>query len=154
MKNKVSLNDLLVLISWVKVYQFFELRRFDYQKIFDNVENLYKNGAEYFDVSGSNIDDLMIDAYKLYIKISKSRMILDKLDDNFKFPYFDKKMLIEESQKFEKVIEYMLTNIKYEKPEILDIQKVYLTDKMYECAQSENYEEAAIYRDLIEECKI
>lgn len=152
MENKVSINDFLILISWVKVYQSFELKRFDYQRIMDKVENLYHDGVKYFDVSDNNIDDLMADAYKLYLKITKSRKIIDKLGDDFKFPYFDKDMLMEESQKFENIIVYMLENIKYEDSEIRGIQKGFLTDKMNQCIEIEDYENAAKFRDLIKEC--
>lgn len=152
MKNKVNVSDFLVLIGWVRVYQTFELRRFDYQKIMDKVEKLYHNGDEYFDVTVNNIDDLMADAYKLYMKIGKSKKMLTKLNDDIKLPYFDKNTLIQETEKFEKIIEYMLENIKYEDAEIRGIQKGFLTEKLNRCVEIEDYENAAKFRDLIKEC--
>ena len=103
-------------------------------------------------LSADNIDDLMADAYKLYLKIANSRQIINKLGDDFKFPYFDKDMLMEESQKFENIIVYMLENIKYEDSEIRGIQMGFLTDKMNQCIEIEDYENAAKFRDLIKEC--
>lgn len=152
MKNKVSINDLLVLISWVKIYHSFEMKNFDYQRIFDMAEDLVRDGAEYFDVSDGNIDYFMADAYKIYTKIAKSKMIIEKLGDDIKISNVDKEMMIEESQRFEKIIQYMLENIKYEYSEIRGIQKGYLSEKMRSCVEIEDYENAAKFRDLIKEC--
>ena len=151
MKNKVRIYDFLILINWVKVYQLFELKRFDYQRIMNSVEKLYSNGVEYFDVTEGDVNNLMTDAYKIYTKIVKSKKIIENGNYDIKSSYLNNELLFEEVMKFEKIIEYMLETIKYDDAKIRDIQKGYFIDKMNLCVEVEDYENAAKYRDLVKE---
>ena len=45
-----------------------------------------------------------------------------------------------------------MENFRYEYPEIRGIQKGVLTEKMNEYVAAEDYEHAAIVRDIIKEC--
>lgn len=152
MKNKVRVNDFLILISWVRVYQIFEIKRFNYENMLTTVENMIRDKIEYFDISDGVIDDFMADAYKLYLKILKSKEFIEKYSDSINLPYISKDVMMDETKKFENIIEYMLENIKYDDAEIRGIQKGFLTDKMKMCVDVEDYENAAKFRDLIKEC--
>jgi hypothetical protein len=150
MKNKVNIDDFLILITWVKSFYLFEGKKFSYEYLLTQAET-YKYTNTPFDTSVHNIDNLMIDAFRVYHKLKATESKIADILETLPIP-FDKNELIRETKKYEEIFEYMMENYRYEDPEIRGIQKGFLSEKMKEYVVDENYEKAAIVRDMIKEC--
>lgn len=154
MKNKVNIDDMITLIEWVRMFSAGDHKPFLYQNLLDQVKtNKLKNLP--LDISIHNIDDLMTDALKIYVKVQGVKETFEKMVEAmtsnplFKVLNINKEGLIEESNKFERICENMMENFKFESPEVRGIQKTYLPIKMKEYVAAEEYEKAANVRDMI-----
>lgn len=154
MKNKVKISDLLILVYWVRAFQLVENKKFNYDFLMKKIEEMSDNGVDYFDTSKFSVDELMIDAYKVYTRLSNTKELIESAGEKYFFLNSTKDIMIEETSKYEKIIDKMLENVKYEDAEIRGIQKGYLKEKLKKCIEPplEDYENAARLRDLINEC--
>lgn len=151
MKNKVNIDDFLIVIYWVKSFFSFENKNFNYQNLLDQAET-YKINNTSLDTNIHQIDELMIDAYKIYHKLKETEDQFNKVLDTVNFPFFNKEVIINETTRFIAVYEDLIENYRYEDPEIRGIQKGFLSEKMKEYVSNEEYERAAKVRDIIKEC--
>jgi hypothetical protein len=153
MKSKVNIDDFIILISWVKSIFLLEGKKFNYQNLLDQAEK-YKFTNTPLDTTIHPIDEVMIDAFKIYhkLKTTKERFgdVLEKID----LPALNvgKDIFMKETEKYEKIFEDLMENYRYEDPETRGIQKGVLTEKMNEYVVNEEYEKAAKVRDIIKEC--
>lgn len=151
MKNKVNIEDFLILIYWVRTYYLFESKEFVYQNLLEQAET-YAFTKTALDTKLHNIDDLMVDAYKIYSKIKSTEQRVSEILDTIKKPLIDKEEMKKETKRYESIVEDLIENYKYEDAEIRGIQKGFLTEKMSEYVLVEDYENAAKVRDMIKEC--
>ena len=155
MKTKINIDDFLVLINWVKMFFMFEGKTFNHQSLFDQAET-YKLNNTPLNTQIHPIDNLMIDAYQIYVKLkSTSKKVMQVMDSisaaGIVIPFVTKDMMLNETQNYERIFEELIENYKYEDPEIRGIQKGFLSEKMKEYILSEDYESAARLRDMIKE---
>ena len=162
MKSKANVDDILTILLWVKTISEIEGKSFKYQNLQDQAET-YKYTNTPLDTRIHPIDELMIDAFRVYDKLKKTKEKFNGVLEKIDFTSFQNKFLIErlngnkdvfnnEISKYEKSFEELMENFRYEYPEIRGIQKGVLTEKMNEYVASEDYEHAAIVRDIIKEC--
>ena len=150
MKNKVNIDDFLTLIYWVKTFFLFEGKKFNYQDLLDQAET-YKFKNTPLDTEIHHIDNLMIDAFQIYFKLKSTQEQVDEVIETIEVP-FNKKLITDESKKYQNIFEDLIVNYRYEDPETRGIQKGFLTEKMNEYVAVEDYENAAKVRDIIKEC--
>ena len=149
MRTKINIDDFIILISWVRISLLAKDKKFNYQSLWDQAET-YKMKETPLDITIHNIDELMIDAFKIYLELKASE---DKVNEAMDMHFaFLKDMMIKETKRFENIVEDILENCKFEDPEIRGIQKGFLDSKMKEYAAVEDYENAARVRDLISMC--
>lgn len=158
MKSKIDIEDFLIIINWVKTMIEFEGKIFPYQNLYDQAET-YKLKNTPLDTQIHHIDDFMVDAFKVYLKMKKTQDIFEEsLEYNSIFEMFEKifkikkEAFIEHTRKYQRICEDLMLNYKYEEPEIRAIQIGFLTEKMNEFALNEEYEKAAELRDYIKNC--
>jgi excinuclease UvrABC helicase subunit UvrB len=153
MKSKIDIEDFLIIINWVKTIIEFEGKNFPYQNLYDQAET-YKLKNTPLDTQIHHIDEFMIDAFKVYIKMKKTEVEFEKLLDDIPFIPFGikKESFIDHVKKYQTICEDLMLNYKYEDPEIRAIQIGFLTEKMNEFAINEEYEKAAELRDYIKTC--
>ena len=151
MKNKVDIDNFLHLIFWVKTFRILEGKKFNYQNLLDQAET-YKLKNTPLDTKIHRIDDLMIDAFQIYNQLKSTEAKVDKVLDEINNPFFDRKAMKEETQKYERTFEDLIENYKYDDPEVRGIQMGILNEKMKEYIAVEDYENAARVRDLLKEC--
>ena len=149
-KNKVNIDDFLTLIYWVKTVFVFEGKQFAYQNLLDQAET-YKLKNTPLNTDIHHIDELMIDAFKIYHRIKETEERVNAVLDNVNIPFFSKDDIIAESKKYEHIFEDLMENYRYEDPETRGIQKGLLAEKMKEYIALEDYENAALVRDKINE---
>lgn len=147
MKTKVDIDDFRTIIYWVTIFLQFEKKEMKYPKFVD-IANSISN--EPIDIKVYPIDELMVDAYNIYIKLKKVSNNVDMLD-MFNIESDQKKEVVKETTKYFDVFQDLIENYKYNDAEIRAIQQGILNDKMSECIKVEDYENAAKYRDLIKE---
>lgn len=153
MKSKVNIDDFLIVIYWVKSFFSFENKNFNYQNLLDQAET-YKMNNTSLDTSIHQIDELMIDAYKIYDKLKKTEDQFNKVLDVVNFPFFNKEVIIAETTKFIAVYEDLIENYRYEDPEIRGIQKGFLGEKMSKFIIKEEYEKAGEIKKFMLENKM
>lgn len=146
MKTKVDIDDFLTLIMWVKTYLILNKKNFNYENLLQQAET-YKLKNTPLDINIHYIDDLMIDAFRVYSAVKETKDTVKEFMKNYEL--FNKDEMILQVQKYEEIYEDLLENYKYEDPEIRGIQKGFLSEKMKECVIVENYEHAAKIRDII-----
>ena len=147
MKNNVNSSDLLILMYWVKTFCLLEKRNFEYDYLLKNVNtHVYSNKP--IDINVYHIDDVMVEAYKIYKRIKDTELIIDDVLSNNKFD-ITKESMLEELNKFKSVFEDLIENYKYQSAEIRGIQNGLLTEKMMSYVEVEEYEMAAKIRDMI-----
>lgn len=162
MRNTVNIDDFLIMVYWIRTIYLYEGRKFNYENLLMQAES-YKFKNTPLNTEIHKIDELMIDAYKIYDKLKSTEKeiasALDNIDELPDFPGIDKDFLrvsknqmLEQAKKYEQIFEDLMENIKYEDPEIRGIQKGILTEKMNEYVAVEDYEHAAKVRDIIKEC--
>ena len=150
MKSKANVDDILTILLWVKTISEIEGKSFKYQNLQDQAET-YKYTNTLLDTRIHPIDELMIDAFRVYDKLKKTKEKFNGVLEKIDFTSFQNRFNNEIS-KYEKSFEELMENFRYEYPEIRGIQKGVLTEKMNEYVASEDYEHAAIVRDIIKEC--
>lgn len=148
MKTKVNIDDFLTLINWVKTFLILNQKSFNYENLLDQAET-YKLKDTPLDISIHYIDDLMIDALKLYFTLKETKETVNEFVS--KYNLFDKDQMISEIEKYERICEDLLENYKYEDPEIRGIQKGFLSERIKKYIEVEDYENAAKIRDTINE---
>jgi hypothetical protein len=157
MKIKIDIEDFLILIYWVKIYHLFEKKPFNHDSLFQQAET-YCFTKTPLDTNIHPIDDLMIDAYQIYVKLktlsNKVEKAVDSMEsEGFVLPFsVSKDIMVRETRKYERIFEELIENCKFEDPETRGIQKGFLSEKMKECVVVEDYEKAAKLRDMIKEC--
>ena len=149
-ENKVKSDDILIILFWVKSFFSFENKSFNYQNLIDQAIT-YQITNTQFDVSIHPIDDLMIDAYKIYHKLKNTEDQFSNVLNTVNVPFIKKDMIIDQIKTFTSVFEYFIENCYYEDPEIRGIQRGILTEKMKKYVADEDYEKAAKVRDIINE---
>jgi len=147
MKTKINVKDIMTLIFWIQTFYIFDHREFKHQKLFDKALSMTNDSV---DTDVFHIDDLMIDAYEVYVKMEKVNEHIDMLD-MFNVANIKKDEVISETKKYFDIFQDFIENYKYDNPKIREIQHEILTDKMLDCVKVEDYETAAKYRDLINE---
>jgi len=150
MKNKINIDDFIIIIRWVKTFIEYEGKHFEYQNLYDQAET-YKLKNTPFDTQIHHIDEFMIDALKVYLKMKETQSDFEELLGDIPFIPFGvkKESLIDHVKKYQTICEDLMLNYKYEDPEIRAIQIGFLTEKMNEFALNEDYEKAAELRDYI-----
>jgi len=149
MKTKVNIDDFLVIMYWVRTSYMFDGKPFRYEQLFMQAET-YKYNNTPIDIKIHKIDDLMVDASKLYVKLKSTEdQVFEILES---MPTVDIDEMTSEMHKYEKIFEDLMENYKFEHPEIRGIQKGVLVEKMAEYVSDEEYEKAAKVRDMIKEC--
>jgi excinuclease UvrABC helicase subunit UvrB len=149
MKSKIDIEDFLIIINWVKTTIEFEGKCFPYQNLYDQAET-YKFKNTPLDTQIHHIDEFMVDAFKVYLKMKKTQSDFEELLDRVSIPSgIKKESIIDHVKKYQTICEDLMLNYKYEDPEIRAIQIGFLTEKMNEFALNEEYEKAAELRDYI-----
>jgi hypothetical protein len=151
MKNKVNIDDFLVVLFWIKTFLWFEKKPFDFELLMDQAVT-YKYNNTPLDTKIHPIDDVMIVAYHIYTKIKSTRNEVVDVLDQLRVSTLNKHNMFKQADQFENIFEDLIENYKYDDPEIRGIQKGFLAEKMKEYAKSEDYERAAKVRDMIKEC--
>lgn len=150
MKNKVNIDDFLTLIYWVQTFFVFEGKKFEYQNLLEQAET-YKLKNTPLNTDIHHIDELMIDAFKIYHRIKTTAEKVNQVLDNIQVPFISKDVMLVETKRYEQIFEDLMENYRYEDPETRGIQKGILTEKMSEYIAVEDYENAAKVRDIIKE---
>ena len=151
MKSKVNIDDFLTIIYWVRTFYLIEGKEFNYQNLLDQAET-YKIKNTPLDTSIHQIDQLMIDAFKIYHRLKETEVKVQEIFNQIQLPFFDKDQMMVESKRYQAIFEDLLENYKYEDPEIRGIQKGFLIEKLEEYKYLEEYEKCAKIRDTLKEC--
>ena len=160
MKTKVKIDDVITLLEWVGMYLIVEnplSRTFKYQNLLDQAVT-YKMQDTPLDTRIHHLDELLVDVYRIYDKIVDveqkvdlsevySRMTI--LPDPITGKNLDKKMLMSALDNFKTIFIDLMMNYEFEQTEIRGIQKNFLTSKLNELVENEQYEEAALLRDRL-----
>jgi len=145
MKTIVDINDFRLLVFWVQNFLEFEHKKFTHDRLLERTLR-----DEPVDIRKYNIDELMIDAYDVYLKLKMANDNINMLD-MFNVAQIKKEEVINETKEYFDVFQNLIENYKYEDVEMCGIQKGILNDKMIECVKIEDYENAAKYRDIIKD---
>ena len=158
MNNKVDIDEFLILMYWVKTFFEVEQKTFVYQNLLDQAETYKYGNSKFFDTRIHHVDDLMIDAYKIYSKLKMAEDRFEETLNSVKLPFnfleFDAKAVLNEAKKFISIVEKMMETCRYEDPEICGIQKGFLAEKLAKFIIAEEYENAAEMRDFMLENKM
>lgn len=145
MKTTVNINDLRILVFWVQNFSVFENKKFNHTLLLERATTLSDDPV---DIRVYRIDELMLDAYDIYIKLKKANENIDMLD-MFGVANITKADVIAETNEYFEIFQDLIENYKYDNVGICDIQHNILSDKMRSCVEVEDYENAAKYRDII-----
>lgn len=151
MKNKINIDDFLIVLFWVKTYLMFEKKHFDFELLMEQAIT-YKYNDTPLDTRIHPIDDLMIVSYQIYQKVKSTKVEVGSVLDQLNVSIVSKLSMLKQAEEFERIFEDLIENYKYDDPEIRGIQKGFLAEKMKEYVFSQEYEKAAIVRDIIKEC--
>lgn len=151
MKTKIDITDFLILISWIKTFFIFEGKKFNHEHLLEQVET-YKFTNTSLDTTIHSIDELMIDAFKVYQKLNETEKEVFEMMGIINIPFISTDLMKNEINRYKNIFEYLMENYKYEDPETRGIQKGILSEKMKKYIEVEDYENAAKMRDLIKEC--
>ena len=147
MKTKINIDDFILVVSWLKIYNELDGIKFKYHYILDQAET-YKITNTEWDTSIHSIDNIMVDIFNVYVKIKDVKKEVEKVL-NILSSVFNTENIMNENKKFIEICEDLLINYKYSEPEIKGIQKTFLLLKMSENIKNEDYENAAKIRDII-----
>ena len=150
MKNKIEIEDILIIIYWVKSFFQVENKSFKHENLLQQAET-YQYTKTKFDTTIHQIDELMIDAHRIYFKLKDTEEQFSKVLNVINIPFINNDMIIDQIKKFNSIFEDLIENYKYEDPEIRGIQKGVLGEKMKKYVSEEEYEKAAKVRDIISE---
>jgi hypothetical protein len=157
MKTKVNIDNILTVLLWIKTIYTIEGKKFNYQNLLEQSET-YKYSNTPLDTKIHSIDELMIDAFRVYDKLRKTKDKFNDVLEKIDIPMLNDKILVSketlttEISKYEEIFEDLMENYRYEYPETRGIQKGILSEKMNEYVADEEYEKAAKVRDIIKEC--
>lgn len=151
MKTEIKADDILIILYWVNTFFSYENKVFTYQNLLDQAET-YQLTNTPFDVNIHPIDELMIDAHKVYHKFKETEKQLYDILDMINTLSIKKEVIKEQVDRFFNIFDDLIENYRYEDPEIRGIQKGVLTEKMKKYVADEEYELAAKLRDIINEC--
>lgn len=154
--HKIDIDDFIIIIGFVKTITEFEGKEFPYNNLYEQVETYYLNKTP-LDTEIHHIDDFMVDAVKIYLKMKATQKefeeLVEKLPDLPLNKLFDKTKILEHVKKYQTICEDLMINYKYTDPEIISIQIGFLTEKMNDLVSKEEYEKAAEIRDYIKNLK-
>lgn len=151
MKKNVNIQDMLTIMLWLKTFYVIEGKTFKYEDLLEQAETYnYTNTPWNTDIH--NIDDIVIESFKIYQRLKSTKDKVESVLNSLNSEFIDKTTFMTERENYERIFENLMMNYKYEDPEARGIQKGFLSEKMQECVQVEDYEQAAIIRDTIEEC--
>ncbi|MCK9415350.1 UvrB/UvrC motif-containing protein [Candidatus Dojkabacteria bacterium] len=154
--HKIDIDDFIIIISFVKTITEFEGKEFPYTNLYDQVET-YKLNKTPLDTQIHHIDDFMVDAVKVYLRMKATQKDFEELVENLPdLPLnklFDKSKILEHVKKYQTICEDLMINYEYSDPEIISIQIGFLTEKMNGFVSNEEYEKAAEIRDHIKNLK-
>lgn len=154
--HKIDIDDFIIIIGFVKTVTEFEGKEFPYNNLYDQAET-YKLNKTPLDTQIHHIDDFMVDAVKVYLKMKSTQKEFEELVESIPdLPLnklFDKSKILEHVKKYQTICEDLMTNYEYTDPEIISIQIGFLTEKMNEFVSNEEYESAAELRDYIKNLK-
>jgi hypothetical protein len=148
MNNVINIDEFLILLYWIKTFVYIEGKDFKYDKLLIHIE-YYKINSLSFDISMYNVDELVIDGFKIYDRLKKTEDKLVSLINSLSNSFIGKELIISESKKYMNIFERLMENYKYEDIEAKSIQKGFLIEKMNEYVKTEEYEQAAKLRDII-----
>lgn len=152
-RTELEKKELILLLSWLKGEVFIQNKKFNYDELLQRCmiddDDIPINVSDYF-------DDLMLDLYSLYEKLSKitKEQIEEKIVNNTMFKILPKKW-IEESmrsyQSFLHLYEELMMSSKFEYPQIRKIQKNLMNDFITRYIASEEYEKCIDLKEKIKE---
>lgn len=148
MKDKIDIDDFLVLISWTKIHSMLDGETFEYENLLEQAMT-YKHLNTPFDIRIHRIDDLLIDSYKAYDLLRKTEVQVKEIVKQIKIPNITGDVFIEHSNKYKEVFENIMENCEFTDPEIIGIQKGLLSEIIKKYVAEEDYETAAKIRDII-----
>lgn len=148
-KNKINIDDFLILMYWVRSFILIEGKQFDFENLFEQAET-YKLSDTPLNTNIHYIDDFMIVAYKVYNKLNETMSQFNKVIEILNIP-FNSQLMIFEVEKYKNIFEDILENCDFEDVEIIAIQKGVLGEKIKKCVEVEDYERAAKLRDIIKD---
>lgn len=151
---KVDINHMYNLV--LAVYMDYKLKDKEcpYENLLSQVES-YKITNTPFDPKIHNIDNFMVDAYKVY---DRYMSIEDKLDEimevnplskMFDAMGIDMDFMEQQFHEIIRTFEEIIQNCEFEGVHIKGIQKNFLKDLMKRAVEDEDYELAAVLRDKI-----
>lgn len=154
--HKIDIDDFIIIISFVKTITEFEGKQFHYNNLYNQAET-YKLNKTPLDTLIHHIDDFMVDAVKVYLRMKTTQKDFEELVENLPdLPFnklFDKNIILEHVKKYQTICENLMINYKYSDPEIISIQIGFLTEKMNDFVSKEEYEKAVELRDYIKKLK-
>ena len=148
MKNKINIDDFLLLIYWTKTFLIFEHKEFLFNDLLEQAES-YKLLNTPLDIRYHRIDELLIESYKLYNKLKRTEKQVSEVLDTLNLPFLNSSTMKKETDKYKNIFEDLMENYTYTDPEIIGIQKGMLNEILKDCIAIEDYERAANIRDII-----
>ena len=147
-KNKIDIDDFLILIYWTKTFDTFEGGEFEFDNLLEQAET-YKLSNTPLDTNIHYIDDFLIIAYKVYNKLVETEEQVDEVLKSINIPFISGDLMKTEILRFKNIFIDLMEKCKFEDAEIRGIQKGLLAEKMKDYVADENYEKAAELRDII-----
>jgi len=148
MKNKINIDDFLILIYWTKNFSMLEKRHFEHEDLLQQAESYHTLGTP-LDTKIHPIDELLIESYQLYNKLLRTEKQVKDVLNKINIPFFNSDNMVNEMGKYIQIFEDLMENYTYTDPEIIGIQRGILNEKLKYCIEVEDYEKAAKLRDII-----
>jgi len=148
----INSGDMFQLIAAVYLEMKIGGKEWKYNNLLEQVDT-YKLNNTPFNPNIHNIDDFMVEAYKVY---DKYLLIKDKIDEALQItglsnnPFFTKEKIKKEFDIIMNTVEQILINCNFKGVQIRGIQKNFLNDKLKESIEQENYELCAILKEKID----
>ena len=150
MKNKINIDDFLVVLFWVKTFLMFEKKHFDFDLLMEQAMT-YKYTDTPLDIRVHSIDDLMIISYQIYKRVERTKDEVSDILDQLNVSVVSKLTMLKQANEFERIFEDLIENYKYNDPEICGIQKGFLVEKMKKYMDNQEYKKAeTILENLID----
>ena len=144
---KINIDNMYYLVIAVFMEYLLTGQKCPYTNLLSQVES-YRLKNTPFDLSIHNIDDFMVDAYKLYIKyISIEDKISSFSDISEKMFGVNETSLRKEFKRITGTFEDIIQHCDFEGVQIKGIQKNFLNDLLNKAIEVEDYEKAAELRD-------
>lgn len=148
----INKSELLIFLTWIKGENVLNNKTFKYDYLL--LECMDENSDNEINVDGI-LDDLMMDSFQIYDKLKKTSKeeFLEKFKNSM-FNVVSKEMISESMRSMETFVnlyENILTNTKFEYPEIRGIQKNILTEMINVFISNEEYEKCIEFKEKIKE---